>query len=159
MLYQTILNIILIFSAAIAVIVVSKKLKIPAVIGFILTGLIWSAIAPAALKTGSDLRLLSDFGIVFLLFMVGLEFSPEKVKRLGRTMLIGGSVQIVLTVGVVLLFGLLGIVPFAEALLIAFIVNQSSTAIALKVYQDRDEIDSPHAETSVGIALDRKSVV
>ena len=151
--YQIILNIILLFGAAIAVIIVSKKLRIAPVIGFVITGLIWSALVPTALQSNRELSILSEFGIVFLLFMVGLDFSPEKVRRLGRTMLIGGSVQAALTTGAALIFVFLGFVPLTQSILLSFIIIQSSTAIALKVYQDRGEINAPHAETSIGISL------
>lgn len=150
---QSVINILLIFSAAIAVIIISKQIKIPAVIGFILTGLIWSAIAPQDDTSASKLQSFGEIGIVFLLFMVGLDFSPEKVRRLSRVMLIGGGTQAILTTGIAIVIALIGWTSFTTAILCAFIVIQSSTAIALKVYHDRGEINSPHAETSIGIAL------
>jgi CPA2 family monovalent cation:H+ antiporter-2 len=150
---QSVINILLIFSAAIAVIIISKQIRIPAVIGFILTGLIWSAIAPQDHTSASNLQSFGEIGIVFLLFMVGLDISPEKVRRLSRVMLIGGGTQAVTTVGFAIVIALIGWSSFTTAVLCAFIVIQSSTAIALKVYHDRGELNSPHAETSIGIAL------
>lgn len=150
---QSVINILLILSAAIAVIIISKQIKIPAVIGFILTGLIWSIFAPQNTESTSRLQDFGDIGIVFLLFLVGLDFSPEKVRRLGRIMFVGGSVQAAITVTVAALIALFGIVSFTTAIIGAFVIIQSSTAIALKVYHDRGELNSPHAETSIGISL------
>jgi CPA2 family monovalent cation:H+ antiporter-2 len=150
---QSVINILLIFSAAIAVIIISKQVRIPAVIGFILTGLIWSIFAPQNTESTTRLQNFGEIGIVFLLFLVGLDFSPEKVRRLGRIMLLGGGVQAVITVGVAALIASLGITSFTTAIIGAFVIIQSSTAIALKVYHDRGELNAPHAETSIGISL------
>jgi len=151
---QTIINILLIFSAAITVIVISKKLKIPPVIGFILTGLIWGAVVPPAVS-GDDhsLKSLGEVGIVFLLFLIGLDFSPSRVRNLSRVMLVGGSIQAAFIIGIALLMALTGFLSYTTAIICGFIVIQSSTAIALKVYHDRGEINAPHAESSIGIAL------
>jgi len=151
---STVINILLIFSAAIAVIIISKRLRIPPVIGFILTGLIWGAVAPGSLNSSDhEMQTFGEVGIVFLLFMIGLDFSPEKVRRLGRIMFVGGSIQAAFTIGIALFFVLSGFISLTSAMLCAFVIIQSSTAIALKVYHDRGELESPHAETSIGIAL------
>lgn len=150
---SAVINILLVFSAAIAVIIISKRLKIPPVIGFILTGLIWGAVAPIQFNSGHELETLGEIGIVFLLFMIGLDFSPEKVRRLGRIMFMGGAIQAAFTIGTALLFVIFGAATLTVGMICAFVIIQSSTAIALKVYHDRGELQSPHAETSIGIAL------
>jgi len=133
---QSIINIILIFSAAIAVIIISKQIKIPAVIGFILTGLIWSALAPQDHTSASNLQSFGEIGIVFLLFMVGLDISPEKVRRLSRVMLIGGGTQAGITAGVAIVIALIGWSSLTTAILCAFIVIQSSVYCYSKQYRN-----------------------
>jgi CPA2 family monovalent cation:H+ antiporter-2 len=92
-------------------------------------------------------------GVVFLLFMVGLDFTPDRLRRLGRTMVVGGSMQALLTIGIAAIIAFIVSAPIAKAILGAFIIIQSSTAIALKVYQERGEITAPQAEISIGISL------
>jgi CPA2 family monovalent cation:H+ antiporter-2 len=143
----------IIFGAAIVVIAICKRLRIPPVIGFILTGLGVGPLAAGFLPMGGEVRAISELGVVFLLFMVGLDFTSERLRRLGRTMLVGGSAQALLTLALALALTLTGFISISKAVLGAFIVIQSSTAIALKVFQDRGEIHAPHAEISVGISL------
>ncbi len=141
-----------IFGSAIIVIAISKRLGIPPVIGFIVTGL---TIGPylSGLGVYEELNAIGELGVVFLLFVVGLDFTPERLKRLGHTLIVGGSMQTGLTIILALLVSFSGIITPTKAILIAFIVIQSSTAIALKVYQERGEIRAPHAELSIGICL------
>lgn len=140
------------FGSAIVVIAICKRLSIPPVIGFIVTGL---AIGPymSGLAAHDELNAISQLGVVFLLFVVGLDFTPERLKRLGHTLIVGGSMQTALTLSLAVIVSLTGIISLTKAILAAFIVIQSSTAIALKVYQERGEIRAPHAELSIGICL------
>ena len=152
MLQHLIVLVTAIFGSAIVVIALCKRLGIPPVIGFIVTGL---AIGPymSGLAVREELNAIGQLGVVFLLFVVGLDFTPERLKRLGHTLIVGGSMQTVLTIALAILVSFTGIISLTEAILVAFIVIQSSTAIALKVYQERGEIRAPHAELSIGIAL------
>lgn len=152
MLQHLIVLVTAIFGSAIVVIAICKRLGIPPVIGFIVTGL---AIGPymSGLTAREELNAIGQLGVVFLLFVVGLDFTPERLKRLGRTLIVGGSMQTVLTIALAALVSLTGVISLTEAILVAFIVIQSSTAIALKVYQERGEIRAPHAELSIGICL------
>ena len=84
---------VVILAASTAVVWVSHKLKIPSVVGFLLTGVL---IGPSALGLVSDLELVEVFaevGVVFLLFSIGLEFSPERLKHIRRAFFLGGSLQ------------------------------------------------------------------
>lgn len=152
MLHHLIVLVTAIFGSAIIVIAICKRLGIPPVIGFIVTGL---AIGPymSGLSAREELNAIGQMGVVFLLFVVGLDFTPERLKRLGRTLIVGGSMQTVLTIALAALVSLTGVISLTQAILVAFIVIQSSTAIALKVYQERGEIRAPHAELSIGICL------
>jgi monovalent cation:H+ antiporter-2, CPA2 family len=153
MLNHMIVLVTVIFGGAIVVIALCKKLGVPPVIGFILTGLALGPFTAKFLPVPGKAIALSELGVVFLLFMVGLDFTPARMRRLGRMISIGGSVQAGLTILLSIAVGFLIDLSLAKSLLISFIVIQSSTAIALKVYQDRGELNSPHAELSTGIAL------
>ena len=153
MLHHMIVLVTVIFGSAIVVIAICKKLGVPPVIGFILTGLVLGPYTTGFIPVPEDARALSELGVVFLLFMVGLDFTPDRMRRLGRTIIVGGSVQVVLTLALAIAVGLAVSLPLTKTLLVAFIVIQSSTAIALKVYHDRGEINAPHAELSIGISI------
>ena len=146
-------DIVILFGFALLVISVSSRLKIPPVVGFLLTGMV---VGPYGLGLVHDIeivKIFAELGVVFLLFIIGLELSPARLKRLGRIILLGGGVQSVITMGLVvgISYGLgysLNI-----AIFFSFLVTLSSTAVVLKLYSERRELETPQGEASMGILL------
>jgi CPA2 family monovalent cation:H+ antiporter-2 len=146
-------DLVVVFAAAVVVATASRALRMPSVGGFLLTGVI---IGPSALSLVRDqhlVEILAEVGVVALLFTIGLEFSPERLRRLGRPFLIGGGVQSTVTIliagGVAFALGF----EWPDAVFIGFLVTLSSTAIVLKLYGERRELDAPHGRAAVGILL------
>ncbi|MDI6697669.1 MAG: monovalent cation:proton antiporter-2 (CPA2) family protein [Candidatus Saccharicenans sp.] len=139
--------------ASILVIVLFHRLKIPAVVGFLITGIL---LGPGGLGLVKDLRVinaLAEIGVMMLLFIIGIEFSIERLKRIQRYFWFGGSLQVLFTVVIVgLLSRLLG-ARAEEAITYGFLVALSSTAVVLKLLSDRRQIDSPHGQISMGILI------
>lgn len=146
-------ELVIVLGASVLITYVFNKLKLPTVIGFLLTGML---LGPSALKVVGDAReiwALAEIGVVMLLFTVGLEFTPETVRRIRKIFLLGGSVQVLLTIGLV--FGglmLLGRPP-AEALMFGLLLSHTSTTVLLKVAGDRGEVNAPPVRTALGISL------
>lgn len=134
-------------------IVVFERLRLPAVAGFLVMG---ALVGPGGLGLVADperVRTLAEFGVVFLLFEIGLELPIERVRRLWRRAAAAGGLQIVLTVGVVFGAGwAFGLAP-ASAFVLGCIVAMSSTALVMRVLSERGEIDAPQGQLSVGILL------
>ena len=147
-------DITLIFVFSVAVLFVCHRLKIPSVVGFILTGFACGPHGLRLIEASHEVELLSEIGIVLLLFTIGLEFSLERLLHLRKIILIGGSTQVLLTaaLGAGAAIGIAGL-DLNHALLIGFLVSLSSTAIVLKLLQERAEVESPHGRTSLGILL------
>jgi CPA2 family monovalent cation:H+ antiporter-2 len=146
-------DMLVIFGAALLVIALSSRLHIPPVVGFLLTGM---AVGPHGLALIDDThaaKVFAELGVVFLLYVVGLELSPNRLHRLGRVLLVGGILQttltMILTTGVVFLLGY----SLRESLYFSFLIALSSTAIVLKLYSERREIETPHGEAVMGILL------
>ena len=137
-------ELLLLAGVSLLVVLLFRRLRLPAVVGFIATGVL---IGPGGFGLVRDPELihsLAEFGVMLLLFTVGLEFSFRDLRRLGRVALVAGSLQVLLTVGVVsgaLL--LVGLHP-ARALFFGLLVSLSSTALVLKLLTDRVELSSPH---------------
>lgn len=146
-------DLLIIFATAVAVATGSRFLRLPSVAGFLLTGVL---IGPSALSLVRDQHLvevLAEIGVMALLFHIGLEFSPQRLRQIGRPFFIGGGVQTTATIGAGMLFGLaIGFGP-QDALFIGFLLALSSTAIVFKLYGDRREIDAPHGRAAIGILL------
>ncbi|HEX6279630.1 MAG TPA: cation:proton antiporter, partial [Pyrinomonadaceae bacterium] len=129
------------------------RLKLPLLVGLMLTGM---AIGPYGLGLIKDLQsieILAEIGVMLLLFTIGLEFSLKRLGEMKRLVLLGGGLQVLLTAaaiaGVAMMFGR----PMKQAVFFGFLVALSSTAIVLKSYVDRREVDAPHGRAGVGILL------
>ncbi len=128
-------------------------LRLPAVTGLLLAGAICGPFGFALVEDQGTINTLAEVGVVLLLFTIGLEFPLSRFLRIGKTLAIGGSLQVGLTsaavVGASLLLGL----DFKYAVPIGFAVALSSTAIVLRGLSDRGEVDAPHGRFIVGTLL------
>jgi len=128
-----------------------SKLKIPPIIGYILTGIIISSVFEIDKET---IEHLAEFGIIFLMFLIGIEFSPEKLKSMKKEVFLYGILEM-LIVG--LIFGFISFYIFDIELQISLIIGSafalSSTAIVLKLLNERNEISKSFGRNSLGILL------
>ena len=126
----------------------AQRLKQSAIIGYLLAGIVLGPL----LFNRQAVMSVAELGVALLLFSIGLEFSLGRLKRMGSIALVGGSLQVLLTMG--LFAGLFVLFhPPASALAIGALVALSSTAIVLRVLVDRAEIDSVHGRSALGVLL------
>ena len=146
-------GIILLFGLGTLIAYAFQRLKLPTVLGFILTGVV---IGPHGFNVIQEehIKELAHVGIIFLLFMVGLELSISKIKQLKFQAPIAGVLQLGLTtVFLTLIFRFLLYIPFQMAFLLGSILSLSSTAIVLKALEDNSEIDTVHGRLILGILI------
>lgn len=152
-------DIILILFLAILIILILSKFRIPPVIGFLLTGVIIGPTALQLVDSISDIEVLAEIGIILLMFTIGLEFSLEKIKKIFKDFLLFGGLQVAISW---LVFSFLlywyGLVMH-QALLGGFILALSSTAIVLKLLQEKDDLNSPSGLKMTGILLFQDAVI
>lgn len=146
-------ELVIIFSLSIAVILLCHPFKIPPIVGFLLTGVL---VGPHGLKFISavdDVDMLATIGIVLLLFTVGMEFSLSKIFEYKRYFFIGGAIQVGLTVAL----GFLSSMVFGSgpqsSLFFGFLLSLSSTAIVLRVLEEKSESDTPHGRFATGVMI------
>jgi len=132
-----------------------KKIELPTIIGYILTGIIISSVFSLGGSTqNEELKHIAEFGIVFLMFTIGLEFSLAQLKRMRKEVFITGSLQIILTASVVVIMSLyLFELDFKSTLIIGAAIALSSTAIVLKSYNESGEIKKRHGQKVLGILI------
>ena len=153
-------DIAIIFGLAIIVLQVCHRIKLPAIIGFLVTGALVGPHGLHLVKSVHEVELLAEIGVVLLLFTIGLEFSLKELFRLKRLVLIGGTLQVFMTIIVtttIIFFGFH--LPANRAIFIGFLMALSSTAIVLRLYQERAELDSPHGETILAILIFQDIIV
>ena len=133
---------------------VARLFKQPIIIGYILAGIVISPFILMSGITNEVIVIFSDFGIAFLLFIVGLHMNPKVIKEIGGAALLIGCAQIVLTVilGLLVSIFILGysIVP---ALYISIALAFSSTIIIMKLLSDGGKLDSLSGKISIGILI------
>lgn len=146
-------DLVVLVAVAIPVVALAHRLRIPSVVGFLLTGV---AIGPSGLgliaRTDS-VSGIAEVGVVLLLFAIGLELPLSRVLRMGRPLLQGGGVQVVGTMAVVALLASAFGTDWRRAVFFGALVAMSSTAVVLKAYQDRGELETPHARVAVAILI------
>ncbi len=146
-------DIVIIFGLAIAVLFICNRLHVPAVVGYLLTGIFVGPYGFELVKAVHEVEILAEIGIVLLLFTIGIEFSFERLLQIRKSILMGGSLQVAMTFLAVFFITRWFGQPFGEAVFIGFLVALSSTAIVLKLIQERAEVDSPHGRTTLGILI------
>ncbi len=146
-------DIVVILGLGIVVLFACLRMHIPAIVGFLLTGVIAGPHGFGLISAVSEVEAIAELGVVLLLFTIGLEFSMKNLLQLKRLVLLGGSFQVVTTLlagfFIALQFGL----DFGRALFTGCLVSLSSTAIVLKVLEERSEMESPHGKISLAILI------
>lgn len=146
-------DILIIFAIAIAVLFISNRLHIPTIVGFLLTGVVAGPYGLSLIKGLHEVEILAEIGVLFLLFTIGIEFSLKHLIQIRKSVLLGGSLQVVLTILVTYFIAKELGRSTETAVFWGFFVALSSTAIVLKVFQERGEIDSPHGRTALSILI------
>ena len=140
------------FSAAVLLVPLFAKLKLGAVLGYLVAGVV---IGPWGFKLISDpqaVEKVSEFGVVLLLFLVGLELNPKRLWSLRKAIFGLGGLQVLVTI-LVVCAAMLALLSWKPALAIAMAACLSSTAIAIQVLQERHLMSTQGGESAFAVAL------
>jgi CPA2 family monovalent cation:H+ antiporter-2 len=146
--WQTLAKLVLLLSVAFILGATAQRLRQSAIIGYLLAG----TILGPTLFDREALSLWGELGVSLLLFSIGLEFSFGRLKRLGSLALVGGFLQVTVTLAV---FASLFYFQYAigPAVALGEMLAVSSTAIVLRTLMDRSEMDSVSGRAALGILL------
>jgi Kef-type K+ transport system membrane component KefB/Trk K+ transport system NAD-binding subunit len=143
----------LIILLVLGVSLVMRILKQPLIIGYIFSGIIAGPFVLGILPGLDAINIFSEFGIAFLLFIVGLHLSPKVIKEVGKISLITGMGQILFTTLLGYLLAILLGFSTVTALYIAIAISFSSTIIIMKLLSDKGDLDSLYGKISIGFLL------
>ncbi|OGW23852.1 MAG: hypothetical protein A2X59_06195 [Nitrospirae bacterium GWC2_42_7] len=146
-------SLVIIFGASALVVFFLHRLKIPSIVGFLVSGIIIGPYGIGLIKETHSVEMMAEIGVVLLLFTIGIEFSMAKLTRMRKAVIAGGSVQVLLTIGFSAAASFLVIGDINRSLFFGFLIALSSTAIVLKMLSEKGEIDSPHGRTMAGILI------
>ena len=145
--------------AALVVIRIFRQVNLPPIIGLIVTGLLLGPTGFGVVEQDQVISSIAEIGVMLLLFTIGLEFSFDDIKRLRSIVLIGGPLQVLLTTSataalVIGITGLTGaVISTSGAILIGMTAALSSTAICIKLLNDRRELSQPQGRAALGILI------
>ncbi len=146
-------SIVIIFGLSILVLFACHRLRIPTIVGFLLTGVLAGPACFRLVQATRDVEMLAQIGVVLLLFSIGIEFSFKQLLSIKKTMVLGGTLQVALTIIAIGAIALQAGRPPAESIFMGFLLSLSSTAIVLKRLQEKAEVESPHGKISIGILI------
>jgi len=141
---NVLVDITVIFALAVLAAVICHRLNLPSSIGLLLAGVLAGPDVLGLVSNTEQIELLSEIGVVLLLFVIGLEFSLGDLVHMRRQFLVGGSIQFFGTASVIAVATLLMGSSPQQSIYLGFVVALSSTAIVLRMLQERAEIDAPH---------------
>jgi len=151
--HSTLALIIVLLAAAVVVSALFRRWNMPSMLGFLLVGLLLGPHSIAWLPDNPDTSDLAEFGVVFLMFSIGLEFSLAKLKAIRTTALGFGASQvlsfIVLTTALMMLAGL----PWTAGLAVGGALAMSSTAIVSKMLAEKLALQSEHGRQMIAVLL------
>jgi monovalent cation:H+ antiporter-2, CPA2 family len=152
-------DILILLGFSVVVVFVLQRIKLPSILGFLLTGILIGPHAMGLINESEQIEYISEIGVILLLFVIGMELSLKQLISIKNTVFIGGALQVGVTVLVASLVYYFSGNQWNEALFIGFLFSLSSTAIVLKVLQDRNEISAPHGRNALAILIFQDIIV
>jgi CPA2 family monovalent cation:H+ antiporter-2 len=146
-------DLLILLVTSIPIAFISNRLRLPVVVAFMITGVLIGPYGLALINDVHAVEALAEIGVVLLLFTIGLEFSLRRILEMRRMVFGGGGLQVALTSLLTTLVAYGAGRVLGQAVFFGFLIALSSTAIVLKSYMDRAELDSPHAKAGIGILL------
>ncbi len=153
MLEQPFVQLLVLLLAAVAVVAVFQRLRIPSSLGYLLVGVVLGPYTPGPVIEGHQLRVLAEFGIVFLLFTIGLSFSLPQIRALRDRVFSLGTGQVLLTTALVGLVAWLVGLQVAAAFVVGAVFAQSSTTIISRQLAEQGEDNSRHGRLGTALSV------
>lgn len=146
-------SLLLLLAAAVITVVLCRRLKLPAMLGYLLVGLLIGPHALGLIASSDEATHLAEFGVVFLMFTLGLEFNLARLKAMRRIVFGLGAMQVLTMVLLVMGICILAGLDWKVGLALGGALSMSSTAMASKLLADRNELHTPHGQNAIGILL------
>ncbi len=151
--FDSLTSVLLLLTSSVLAVAFFRALRLPAMLAYFFVGVLFGPYALNLLPSTESGRHVAEFGIVFLMFSIGLEFSLSKLYSMRKTLFGLGGAQVLITLGVAMLVGWLSGLSLVTAFVIGAALTMSSTAIVSKILMERVDLNSRHGRLSIGILL------
>ncbi|MCP5417577.1 MAG: cation:proton antiporter [Chromatiaceae bacterium] len=148
-----IVDVLILLAAAVIFVPLFQRIGLGAVLGFLVGGALVGPWGLGFIVAVEEIRHLAEFGVIFLLFIIGIELKPSRLWIMRRSVFGLGSAQLLLTGTLITLAVMLLAVPIRPALIIGFGLALSSTAFGLQILSDKGELGSGYGRTAFAILL------
>ena len=145
--------VLILLAVAVCVVVLCRILRLPAILGYLIVGILIGPHALGWIPDAPQTRHLAEFGVVFLMFSIGLEFSLARLRSMQRVVFGLGTAQVAATILLVMLTSLLFGLDWRAGLALGGVLAMSSTAIVSKMLVERAELSAPHGQKIMGVLL------
>lgn len=146
-------ELVALFAISVLIAYVCYRIRLSPVVGFLIAG---ALVGPYALGVVKDIELvnqMAEIGVILLLFTIGVEFSLEELRGIGRFIVTGGGLQVGITVAITVVVLVFFGVDWRTGIFTGFLVALSSTAIVLGLLSERAETDTPSGRLSLGVLI------
>jgi len=147
------LTVLVLLASSVLAVAACRSLRLPPIIGYLLTGIALGPHALGVVSEREETMRLAEFGVVFLMFSIGLEFSLSKLRSMRRLVFGLGFAQVAATIGLAGAGAAALGTPWQTGLALGGIVAMSSTAIVSKLLAERGELDSAHGREVIAVLL------
>ena len=151
--HSTLSLVVILLATAVVTVVLFRKLQMPAILGYLIVGVAIGPNAAALVPDNDSTRYLAEFGVVFLMFSIGLEFSLAQLVAMRRIVFGFGAAQVVLTMLVGGVLVLAAGQAWQTGLIVGGVLAMSSTAIISKILSEQAALHSVHGKQTMGVLL------
>lgn len=151
--FDSLIHLLLLLTSSVFAVGLFRILGLPAMLAYFMIGIVLGPHALGLLEDEESGRQVAEFGIVFLMFSIGLEFSLPKLYAMRKTLFGLGGGQVVLTLLASLVLGKMAGLSLTSAFIIGAAITMSSTAIVSKILMERVDLNSRHGRLSIGVLL------
>jgi CPA2 family monovalent cation:H+ antiporter-2 len=142
-----------VLAAALAGGTVAHLVGLPPVLGYLLAGLLLGPYTPGPVAEVEQVQRLADVGVALLMFGLGLQLSLRGLREVGSVAIGGGLLQVGVVIGLGMLLGRLFDLGLKQSLVAGWALASSSTTIALRLLEDRGEVESVHGRVAAGVSM------
>ena len=151
--FDSLTSVLLLLTSSVLAVALFRAVRMPAMLAYFMVGILFGPFALNLLPSTESGRHVAEFGIVFLMFSIGLEFSLPKLYAMRKTLFGLGGAQVLITLFVTMLLSWLAGFSLPTAFVVGGALTMSSTAIVSKVLMERVDLNSRHGRLSIGILL------
>ncbi|MDP4281786.1 MAG: cation:proton antiporter [Bacteroidota bacterium] len=146
-------DIVIVLGLSVLIILLFQRFRLPSLLAFLISGIIIGPFGLSLIEASQVVQYFSETGIILLLFIIGIEFSLKDLGKVKGTVFGAGSLQILVTIGIIAVLAHFMNLPWRESVFVGFIFSMSSTAIVLKILQERGEINTSYGRVVLAVLI------